>query len=100
MKFVKYCLDIEFFFLEARIFSSTVSSQMQEAIIKIMREAIDEGTDDEDITSIIISELIQRFGGNWWAHITPTPTTYKFMDSSRPFLAVKIGDYNLDVLRQ
>lgn len=72
---------------------------MQEAIIKIMREAIDEGTDDDDITSIIVSDLIQRFGGNWWAHITPTPTTYKFMDS-RPFLAVKIGEYNLDVLRQ
>ncbi len=91
--------DMEFFILEARIFSSSVSPQMQDAIIKIMREAIDEGTDDEDIKSIIVSELIQRFGGNWWAHITPMPTTYKFMDS-RPFLAVKIGDYNLDVLRQ
>jgi hypothetical protein len=48
---------LNFFFLEARIFSSTVSQQMQEATA--------EGMDDEDITSIIVSELIQRFGGNW-----------------------------------
>ncbi|CAF3971452.1 unnamed protein product [Rotaria sp. Silwood1] len=54
---------------------STLSPPMQEAVINIIREAIVEGTDEEDIKSIIVSELIQYYGGTWWVHITPTPET-------------------------
>ncbi|CAF0961009.1 unnamed protein product [Rotaria sordida] len=46
-----------------RIFSSTLPPPMQEAIVNIIREAIAEGTDEQDIESIITSELIQRYGG-------------------------------------
>lgn len=72
---------------------------MQEAIINIIREAIDEGTDDADIKSIIESELIQRFGGTWWATISDPPANYKPIGGN-PCLSVKIGQHGVYVLRQ
>lgn len=72
---------------------------MQQAIIDIIREAIDEGTDDEDIKSIIVSELTQKFGGTWWASISDTPISWTPMGGN-PFLSVKCGQHNVFVLRK
>ncbi|CAF3047066.1 unnamed protein product [Rotaria sp. Silwood2] len=83
---------------KVRIISSTMSPPMQEAVINIIREAIDEGTDAEDIKLIIKSDLVQRYGGIWWPNINDTPISYKPIGGN-PFLSVKIGQYNVTVLR-
>ncbi|CAF1185577.1 unnamed protein product [Rotaria magnacalcarata] len=84
---------------KVRIFSSTLPPQMQETVINIMREAIAEGTDQADIESIVVSELIQHYGGNWWVHITPEPTIYTFM-TRKLFFSAKIDTYNISALQQ
>ncbi|CAF1408063.1 unnamed protein product [Rotaria magnacalcarata] len=85
--------------LKVRIFSSTLPPQMRETVIKVMRHAIAEGTDQTDIESIVVSELIQHYGGNWWVRITPEPTIYTFM-ARKLFFSAKIGKYNINALQQ
>ncbi|CAF4767490.1 unnamed protein product [Rotaria socialis] len=84
---------------KVRIFSLTFPPQMQEIVIDTMREAIAEGTDQAGIESIVVSALIQQYGGNGWVHITLESTIYTFM-ARKLFFSAKIDKYNINTLQQ
>lgn len=71
---------------------------MEQTAIDLIQEAIAEGSDDDDIKSIIISELVQKFGGVWFASVTPKPEEHGTMPS-RSFLWLKIDKYGISILR-
>jgi len=76
-----------------------MSPQIQEGIIEIIQNAIAEGTDDEDIKSIIIDELTRNYGGTWWVNITPKTESHGSMTMGG-FLSIKIDKYAISVIQK